>query len=178
MDTVKIKKVSYYKLVDIKSEHPTFANARQSTGNIIENHKLDEGDYTYARLKDSKWCKSDGTGRRVDKLFISQEWFDKNFEKDVVDDIVVDDIEVDDIEIDDINLAPNVIKLKKSEKFYNNNDEIIEIEVRGERNIDECFLRYMMCLKDLVYLNCKIRLLIPEDHTKKNFIINIFMLIP
>lgn len=99
---------------------------------IFEKHDITKKDYIYGRPSDDgTWRKTKGTSKRFDKPLIKKIWFDNKYSDE-------EDLEVIKDETED---APPILKLKTAEKFYGNDGEIIEIEVRGERHHDKCFFK-------------------------------------
>jgi hypothetical protein len=98
-------------------------NSRQ----VVAKRKLPVGSYIYAREdKNKDWDIVAGTSRKFDKLLIMREWARKNipeFNGGAYD----------------IKLAPSIIELRKAEKFKDVDGDIIEIEVRGEREYNKCY---------------------------------------
>jgi hypothetical protein len=78
-------------------------------------------------------------------VFISKKWVDENIindDNDVDDDNNdADDDNNDNESVDEITMAPGIIELKKSEKIKDNRGNILEIEIRGTREHDNCFFK-------------------------------------
>lgn len=114
---------------------------------IILNKELSKNDYIFARIDDKKkWGISNGKSNKYDKIFIRVKWFDKNVanKEDDEDDEDNEDNEEQENhkEVkDEITMAPAIIKLKKSEKIKDDNNNILDIEVRGSRRYDDCYFR-------------------------------------
>lgn len=117
---------NYYYCEDIYNVYPTFNPGNQAPNKVLKRHKLLKAHYTYARMVDGEWVHADGRSKKVDRLFISRRWFDANFAKNITN---------------VIPKAPPIIDLENHEKFYDNDDNPIEIEVRGEREVGKCFFK-------------------------------------
>lgn len=128
MNIYQINKKSYYLANDLMKSLPQVFKGCNVAKTFVSKHKLDDTKYVYARNSNNKWAKSDGSSRKFDKLFLEQSWFDKKYLKN-------------DKYIDTIELAPEIIELDDSEKFYDNNGNIVKIEVRGEREFEKCYFR-------------------------------------
>jgi len=80
---------------------------------------------------------------KFDKVLLSTKWANKYIPYFVIndnDDENEDENENEDDENgDDITTAPGIITLKKREMLKDNNGNIIEIEVRGTRDYDNCY---------------------------------------
>jgi hypothetical protein len=130
MKLIKINKTNYYKVDDIIVEYSNFNKGCKTIASIISKHKIPDEDYIYAKLIEKKWTKTDGMSKKFDKLFVTEDWFDENFGEEELEEIK-----------DDTEDAPPIIKLKENEKFFDNDSDIIEIEVRGERDIEKCYFK-------------------------------------
>ncbi len=67
---------------------------------------------------------SDGGSKKFDKLFISKKYFDSI-----------------NVPVDTIETVPPEIYLDDTEKFTDNDGNIIEIEVVGERDVNKCYFK-------------------------------------
>jgi hypothetical protein len=131
MQIIKINKINYYKVDDIIIEYPNFKKGCKTISDMISKHKITDDDYIYAKLTKAKWVVADGKNKKFDKFFVTEEWFDENFGGEE---------ELEEIK-DDTEDAPSIIKLKENEKFFDNDGNIVEIEVRGERDIEKCYFK-------------------------------------
>jgi hypothetical protein len=157
MNIIKINKENYYKVDDIIIEYPNFNKGCRTKTNIISKHKLKKENYIYAKLTKTKWIVSDGKGRKFDKLFVTEEWFDEKF----------DEKELEEIK-DETEDAPSIIKLKDDEKFFDNDGNVVEIEVRGERDIEKCYFRVSDIGKGFDLPNIQDTILDKTSSYKKN----------
>lgn len=137
MKKYNIDGVKYYFADELRKEHPKVFRGCNNTRTFIEKKEVPEEKYTYAR-KDNKgkWEESDGSSRKFDKIFISVKWFEDEYvnkKKEVK-------VEEEEEEYD-IQDAPEIIELEDKEKFIDNFGNIVEIEVRGKRKIDECYFK-------------------------------------
>ncbi len=133
MEFQKIDNTKYYRTDIIINNYKNFNKGCKTNAQIIEKREIPEDAYIYARLKNkNKWVKSDGSSKKFDKIFISKEWFDDNYANDKEN---LDKIK------DETKVAPPIIKLTKNEKFVDANGDFIEIEVRGEREVDQCYFK-------------------------------------
>jgi len=90
--------------------------------------------FNYAAYKNNKWTPTSGISKKFDQVFLSKSWVEKNIP------------EFNDDQEYDIEIAPDIIELKKNEKFRDDDDNIIEIEVRGVREFDKCYFK----VKDII----------------------------
>lgn len=147
MDTLKkitINNKKYYSADDLLklnlNELEDCTNGRK----ILDKKNLAKRDYVFGKLKNKTWIETTGKSYKVDRVFISTKWAEDNLNKD--DEI--EESEENDNEDEEskeesqppkIIQMPGLIELKKSEKMRDNEGNIIEIEIRGTRNYNNCF---------------------------------------
>lgn len=101
---------------------------------IIERKKIPESDYVYATLtvKTNDWKSCEDNCRKA-QLLISKSWVDANFEIPTPKtdaELVYEDVE-----------APLLLSLDENEKFKDENGNVLEVEVRGERHKNKIFFK-------------------------------------
>lgn len=101
-----------------KSKFSGCRNARE----IIKKKNVGSNDYIYIKYVAKKKIKADGSDRKNHKVFFKESWINSYFKNIVT-----------------YPPAPDVIELKPNEKFYDEEGNILEIETRGERDVDKCF---------------------------------------
>ena len=131
-----IKSKEYYYADDLIKLNLEFFNGCKNGRRIIDNKKLSKNDYIFAKNINGKWMKSDGLSYKFDKVFIRTDWIKEN-----VPDEEDNDEDNDEDENNEITMAPGLIDLKKSEKMKDNKGNILEIEIRGTREHNNCFFR-------------------------------------
>ena len=113
---------------------PIFSKGCRGTRNLIKKKEIDNNKFIFARHIDDKWVISDGRSVKYDKVFFTQQFIDsipelnRECDKEIKDD-------------NGIMKAPNIIYLKDEEKFKDNNGNVIEIETRGERDVDTAYFK-------------------------------------
>ena len=113
---------------------PIFSKGCRGTRNLIKKKEIDNNKFIFARQVDDKWVISDGRSVKFDKVFFTQQFIDsipelnKECDKEIKDD-------------NGIMKAPNIIYLKDEEKFKDDNGNVIEIETRGERDVDTAYFK-------------------------------------
>lgn len=127
MQIYKIENKKYYLTTEIMKEHPIIFKGCKVTKNFIDRHSLTTDKYVFARESANKWIKSDGNSRKLDKLFFEKTWFDQTY--------LDDNKEFK----NKIEIAPDIIELKNGEKFYDTDDNVLDIVVRGERDCNKCY---------------------------------------
>lgn len=100
---------------------------------VIDKKRLEADDYLFAYEKDGKWVLSVPDYRKS-KLFLSEEWVHKNIPKMMGN---KDDAK----ELYKYEEAPPILQLTDDEKFKDKDNNIIDIEVRGERNHKNCYFK-------------------------------------
>src|SRR5690606_18210147 len=103
---------------------------------FVTKKNVPQSEYIFAR-QNSKgdWKKSDGKSYKVDRIFMTTKWYDKQYNVIMDKNILKGKV---------INDAPEIIK--GFEKFVDSKGNIINIEARGKRNVKECYFK----VKDIV----------------------------
>lgn len=124
----------YYQLDTIISTYPkTFIGCRTKK-DFVKKHKLEyKTDYKFFRFdnKIKKFIQSDGKSRKFDKIFIRIKSFHDKFDNS---EYIIDN-ENDYLDV------PDFIELEEHEKFKDEDNNNLNIEVRGKRNVFSCFFR-------------------------------------
>jgi hypothetical protein len=161
---------------------------------LIKNKNIDKKNYMFARKKNNKWHKTDGTSMKFDKVFIRKSHLDndEDYQEEINNNSnsetesetesenksetetetyseTKSDNESDSESDSDtknimkpksqsetqlkpkIKIAPPIIELEDHEKFRDVNGNLLEIETRGERNVDKIFFKVkdVSCAFDL-----------------------------
>jgi hypothetical protein len=144
---IKINNKKYYNCVDIINEHKKLlVCCKKSNRDIIKKMKLKNKDYIFAYYneKEKKWNIKDTSYKKAKVLILTDivdaylEKYD-NDDNDSDYDSDYDTESSDDTEDEKIKPLPSILKLKKSEKFKDEKDEPIDIDIRGERKKNKCF---------------------------------------
>lgn len=130
MNTLTIDNIEYVLSDYILKNAPIYSKGSRSTRDLMKRKKISENDYVYMKIKDDKYTKSNGKSNR-DKIFVKKSIIDiipeLNNKKGITD--------------DGIEEAPEIIKLKDSEKFFDNKGKPLEIETRGERTEEGIYFK-------------------------------------
>ena len=127
MKSYNIGKKNYYLADDLMMTYPSFFKGCKNSKSIItKKDRLPKNKYIFARKINDEWIESEGNSKKFDKLFIYKKWYDDNHSNDKEDNIVE---------------APNLIHLEDNEMFTDNDGNLIDIEVRGEREFDKCYFK-------------------------------------
>jgi len=132
----------------ILSNAPIYSKGCRSSRDLIKKKNIITDKYIFARLKEDKWLVTDGKSAKFDKVFFKKSFVNSipELKKDENNEIIKDD--------DGIEKAPEIIYLDDSQKFKDENGNIIEIETRGERSVDKIYFR----VKDIMEGFCLDRL--------------------
>lgn len=129
---------TYYIASDIyKLEPESFVGCSKNTRQMIIKKNISEEHHVYASYIKSKntWEVKDSK-YNLAKPFISTEWVHSNlvfFKKQ-------EEKTNDDLEIESLK-APPILELDNTEKFVDIDGNVLDIEIRGSKNIDNIFFR-------------------------------------
>lgn len=151
----------YYNADDLNKYDPAyFIGTNKYSRGILKKKNISQSEYIYAYEKEGIWKISNESYSRA-KLLLSESWtcsnvpkmiikqkkssedtktrmtVSKNITKNEPKDETKDDL----IEYYDIPPAPEILVLSNEEKFKNKDGNIIDIEVRGERNHKKCYFK-------------------------------------
>lgn len=123
--------IDIYFAEDIKKFNGAyFYGCAKTIRKIIDKKKIPDDMYFYVSDTKSGWKKSVDTFKKS-KLVIKAEWVEKNVPNMTSDHTIKNDIEY----------APEILELTDEESFKDANGNIMNIEVRGERQHDKCYFR-------------------------------------
>lgn len=142
IETVTIDKIKYVCVDYIKTNASFYFKGSRNGKELVINKEIDDDEYIYARQSGSSWVESDGKSNRYDKVFLT---FDYVKENEMLWKELNGELEDE---------APEIIQLKKSEKFKDDEGNVYDVETRGERECDKIFFRVrdvntMMEMNDL-----------------------------
>ena len=142
--SVIINNKSYFSADDLNTFDITyFAGTHRNLRGIVIKKNIPEYNIVYAYMKDDKLIVSREAYVRS-KLYLQDEWVYENIPKMIQlnnKKLNEDGNEVNIAELYDIPPAPEILLLSRNEMFKDSDDNIIEIEVRGEREHNKCFFR-------------------------------------
>jgi len=143
MDTHIISAQEYYLATDVKSNYkPFFKGCQANVGKIISYHKLTNDKYTYARCNNGTLTPGIRVSNKLDKLYSSKSWVDR-----ILINLGLIECDIDEDNHDEtsdepkVNYAPDVLELKDQEKITDDEGNIYDIEVRGERHPDKVYFK-------------------------------------
>lgn len=130
---IDIENEKYFNADDLKNYDISFFNKTNKTiRDIIKTKKIPHKDHKYCcfNKKENKWKESDKTKLSPKaKLFIKEIWSRKNIPK--FNEELKNEYE---------EVPPELI-LKDEEKFIDVNNNILKIEVRGEKDCEKCYFK-------------------------------------
>ena len=130
MNTITINNEEYILSEELFIKAPVYSKDARNGRELIKKNKLK--DFIFAKLEKEKWKITDGNSRKCDKTLFKLSFVNTipeiTEEKQIIDD-------------NNIELAPDIIHLNDSEKFKDDNNNIIEIETRGERVVDKIYFK-------------------------------------
>ena len=129
-NTIIINKEEYISSEVLFEKAPIYCKLSRTARDLIRKKKISE--YVFAKLVDKKSTVADGKSYKFDKVFFKKKFID-----------AIPEINEETIITDESNvqLAPEIIYLKDSEKFQDEDGNIIEIETRGERKVDSIYFK-------------------------------------
>ena len=130
METIIIKNNEYILVENIFNKAPVYCKESRNGRELIKNKKIT--DYIYAKIKEGNWIQSDGKSYKYDKILLKKEFVETIKEINEPEKI---------LEESKYEIAPDIILLENSEKFKDTNGTIIEIETRGERNVNNSYFK-------------------------------------
>jgi len=145
----------------ILTNAPIYSKGCRSSRDLIKKKNIVTDKYIFARLKEDKWLVTDGKSAKFDKVFFKKSFINSipELKKDNSKENITDD--------DGVEKSPDIINLDDSEKFKNENGNIIEIETRGERSVDKIYFRVKDVMERFQMENLQNTII---DKTKKGYI--------
>jgi hypothetical protein len=115
---------------------------------MIEKFNIPETEYCFYYQKNDEWVKASSTYRRA-AMFLTENYVLKNIPKMKAtvasenDNVSVENAseETDVKQMYKYEEVPEILELEDEEKFKDTSGNILEIEVRGERNSKNCYFR-------------------------------------
>jgi len=136
---VTIKKEQYIQADELFEHAPIYCKKSRSTRVLMKNKEVPNEKWIFGKpsqKNEDKWISSDGASAKCDKVFIKYDYVMniKEIQKKM-------NPVVEETNDDEITEAPDVIELEEHEKFKSIDNNIVEIETRGERNAGGAFFK-------------------------------------
>ena len=128
MEIIRLNEIEYINCDDVFKKAPIYCKDSRNGRELIKNKKIK--DFIYVRLKENKWIISDGKSYKYDKILFKKLFIDTIKE---INDPIITDAKYD--------TAPNIIHLDNNEKFRDNEGNVLEIETRGERQVNNIYFK-------------------------------------
>jgi len=128
-DIIYFKNVEYYKAECILKNAQIFSKGCRNGRELIKKKNIDDKNYIFVIGDENKWKLTDGNNKRLDKLLLRRDWVLENIP------------EYNQNKKEELNMAPPTIHLEDHEKFQDNDGNILDIQVIGEREHNKCYFR-------------------------------------
>ena len=136
MQVITIEKKKYSLADDIIKAVPIWCKGVRNGRELIKKKLIEEKYFIYARLTNEEWIPNDGKSVKYDKVLVRNICLSKI-------DAYVKELKGDDDVVDDNNIskAPPIIDLEDHEKFSDDNGNVLEIETRGIKQVDQIYFK-------------------------------------
>jgi len=122
-----------------------FYGCSKSTRVVIDKYNINSNNYIFvSKTKSSVNLTLSNIEYKKAKLLLSCLWVQEYFPKLITNNDTDNNNDIDNNNNDndsEIIIQPNILELNDNEKFKDNNGNIFEVEVRGERNIKDCYFK-------------------------------------
>jgi|688.fasta_scaffold216641_2 hypothetical protein len=133
MEEIIVFEKKYIQAETIIKEAPIYCKGVRNGRELIKKKEIDQKYFIYARLINNEWFQNEGKSVKFDKVLIKKSYIKKIPELNETNNKITDD--------KGIEKAPDIINLEDNEKFKDNEDNFIEIETRGEREVDKIYFK-------------------------------------
>jgi hypothetical protein len=135
MEVTKFNNKNYYSAIDVYNAEPArFPNCSKTVRHIVKAKGLKEDEYIYLKEDNDKNLVESTPNYSRAKLFLRKKWVEENltqFKK----------VKTDEDKKLEAMKAPPLLILKNEEKFHDADGNVLEVEMRGERNIDKIYFK-------------------------------------
>lgn len=157
---VRLNNKIYIQAEEIVRMYPdVFKEGKKKARQILEFKRIPQDEYIFGSNVKAGWRVSTEKNCKA-KLLVTKSWLEHYIRSTAPKQEPTPTIESEAI-VSNIKDAPPILDLTESEKFKDHNGAILEIEVRGERDEDECFFR----VKDVATCFNDVNLYIHIDRT-------------
>lgn len=154
LTTIKLNNNLYYnteELSKIKKDYYSICGNKLRT--IVSWKKISEDNYIYAYQKDNNWILSNIKYARS-KLLLTKKFCDENImtykQKEIKNNVVEKNQDELNFKYEEL---PTILELNENEKFRDDNNNVLEIEIRGERKYDKIYFKASDIEKEFVIPN-------------------------
>jgi hypothetical protein len=128
METITINDIEYINSEDVFKKAPIYCKDSRNGRELIKNKKIK--DFIFAKPKENKWNLSDGKSYKYDKVLLKKTLVDTI--KEINNPVIIEN---------KYELIPDIINLDNHEKFKDNEGNIIDIETRGIRKVNNIYFK-------------------------------------
>ena len=161
LNIITIETINYALVDDVIKSCPIWCKGDRNGREFIKKKKIESKNFIYGRYNDKKWEKTNGSSNKYDKVLIKVSYLDKceNFCNEInkTEDVV---------DMNNVKKAPPIIVLRDEEKFYDDEEYMLEIETRGIREHDMIYFK----VKDVAEQFCIRKLHDTLLHKKTKYI--------
>jgi hypothetical protein len=126
MEIINLNNNEYVEADYILSKALVYSKGVRTGKELIKKYNIDNTNYIFGRKnKDNQWIQTEGKSLKFDKVL-----FLLNFVNTI-----------NEMKEEDASMAPPIIKLKDEEKFYDDEGNFINIEVRGIKEVDKIYFK-------------------------------------
>ena len=135
-----INKLKYSQSEFLFIDAPIFCKGSRSSRDLIKKKNIDSKYYIYAKFdsKINSWLQTDGKSAKMDKVLFRHIYLKTINELDLNDQPDQPSPTNND---EQILKAPELLELDDNEKFRDENNNIVDIETRGERKYDQIYFK-------------------------------------
>jgi hypothetical protein len=127
--------IKYYYYKDLIKYDKAFFIGCASKKDVIIKKKLNNNDYIYTTIKKGIMVESNEYNTQY-KLYINESWCLNNYPK-----FIKNNSEEEQKKLYKYEQAPPILELEDEEYFKDENNNILKMEVRGERHPDKCYFK-------------------------------------
>jgi hypothetical protein len=125
----------YYLADELKEYDPAYFKGCVSSRKIIDKINIQTDQYIFACKTQKGWEIKNKDYKKA-KLLMRKKYVDENIPKMIPG---IDKNEAN--KMYDVEVAPDILELNDEEKFKDDDGNVIDVEVRGERNYDRCYFK-------------------------------------
>lgn len=137
MDSIAINNKNYVNADYVLKNAPIYSKGVRSSRDLIRKKNINCDNFIYSKFENNSWIVSNGKSVKFDKVFILE-----NFVKTIpeIKNILNDENEKI-MDENGIEKAPDIIMLDDNEKLKDNEGNVLDIEVRGIRDVDKIYFK-------------------------------------
>ena len=118
-----------------------YSKGIRSSRELIKKKLIDTKYYIYAKKTEDNWIITNGKSVKFDKILLTYDFIK-----------TIDELNNNNLnkitDINGIEEAPDILELDNNEKFKDDEENILEIEVRGERKYDKIYFKVKDVMKE------------------------------